>query len=183
MDVARSTEAVKVCTTCGTPQQWEMWPKCACGGEFSSEGLGPGNVSGAIELERRRFKRESQRKLFANAPRNTLFCTAFASVASIIFELPPASLLMIIPIGYVIGYALVSALLTARPWIFYAGLFGLLLARSTIEAACGIETFGPSLALTSWGVVGVLLPFWIKRRRGMAFFAPLTATEQPIDPR
>jgi hypothetical protein len=153
-----------VCTKCGTPQQWEMWRKCACGGEFTAEGLGPGNVSGAIELEKRRFRRESQRKLFANAPRDTLICTAFASAASII------------------GYAVVSALLTARGWIIYVSLFGLLFARGTIEKACGIETIGGSLALTSWGVVGVLLALWINRRRGMAYFAPLTAPEQPMDP-
>ncbi|MGV3531793.1 MAG: hypothetical protein ACO1QR_05435 [Chthoniobacteraceae bacterium] len=89
---------------------------------------------------------------------------------------------MIIPIGCVIGYAIACALLTARFWIFYVGVPSLFLAKSTIEEACGIETFGGSLALTLWGVVGVLLALWIKRRRGMAFFAPLTASERPVEP-
>lgn len=167
----------KVCAKCGTPQQWEIWPKCACGGEFIAppppEPSRPGGVQpSAAEVQRLAAERECWRRLYANAPWTSLLLLTAAAILSLIYKPPLTPVLLLFGIASVVGLFAARAGISRYPslaistWYFF--IFPYLVVRDFYD----LGRLAQFLAVLAWMAFGYMAPFCIWRRRALAEYKP-----------
>ena len=163
----------KICSRCGTPQQWEIWPNCACGGDFvapppRSAPSAFGNEDRTFEHAAARAYRQALHKGFRDAPRNTFVSLTAAIALSAFFRPPLEAVLVSILVAFLGGAFAVYGVITKRDWIPFIAVYLTLSLFLDIANSDAMGTGEPVLALLAWAMFAAFVPFLIWRRRGLA---------------
>lgn len=166
---------LKICPVCGAPQQWEMWQRCTCGCEFvpvppRDPALPPGQERSVAELARIRAYRELQRQKYTNYPRLSLALLAAAMVLSAIFNPPLGACVLMLAAAFLGGVCSAYGPISKHRWLESIAFFGSVQVGVMISLVYHLKLDGQFIALLFWMAFGMMVPFWIFRRRGLALY-------------